>query len=422
MNSGRSADRITFVSADGESRLAARLDRPAGTPRAYALFAHCFTCGKDVLAASRIADGLTRHGIAVLRFDFTGLGGSEGEFENTDFSSNVADIVAAADWMREEAGAPAILIGHSLGGAAVLAAADSIPEAVAVCTIAAPAEPAHVAHLLAEARPELEAKGEAEVRIAGRTFRIRKQFLKDIETQSLERRIRVLRRALLVCHGPRDEVVGIDNATRIFTAAKHPKSFVSLDDADHLLSRRQDAEYVAGVIAAWADRYVEEVQPEPEPAEPPAIAAPPDSVAVWETRQGKFAQIVSVGDRHRLLADEPIAYGGTDTGPGPYDFLLAGLGACTTMTVRMYADQKGLPLERVSAVLRHDKIHAADCVDCETRDGKVDLIQRQITFDGPLDDAQRRRLLEIADKCPVHRTLHSEVRIETTLADRPERP
>ena len=416
MADARSAEKITFLGADGESRLAARLDKPLGPPVAYALFAHCFTCGKDIKAASRIADGLTRRGIAVLRFDFTGLGASEGEFENTNFSSNLGDLVAAADWLRSEAEAPKILIGHSLGGTAVLAVADRIPECVAVSTIAAPAEPSHVARLFVDARPDLDARGEAEVSLGGRSFRIRRSFLDDIETHSLEAKIAGLRRALLVFHGPRDAIVGIDNATRIFIAAKHPKSFVSLDDADHLISRPEDSAYVAGVIAAWAARYVgtgEAVAVEPVAA--PPFAVPPDAVTVTETRQGKFAQMIFVGDRHRLLADEPVAYGGTDTGPGPYDLLMAGLGACTTMTMRMYAEHKGLPLERVSVTLRHAKIHAKDCAECETETGKVDHVRRFVTIEGPLDDDQRQRLLEIADKCPVHRTLHSEVWVETTL-------
>ena len=412
----RSAERITFPGADGTSRLAARLDLPAGEPVACALFAHCFTCGKDIRAAGRIADELTRHGIAVLRFDFTGLGGSEGEFENTGFSSNVGDLVAAADWMRAELQAPGILIGHSLGGTAVLAAADSIPEARAVATIAAPAEPAHMLRLLTGSEADLEAAGEAEVCIGGRPFRIRKAFVDDMAAERLDAKIAGLGRALLVCHGPRDEIVGIDNATRIFVAAKHPKSFVSLDDADHLLSRAEDTAYVADVIAAWAGRYVGSAEP-PAAETAPAVAAPPDAVTVTETRQGKFAQMVYVGDRHRLLADEPVSYGGTDTGPGPYDLLLAAEGACTSMTIRMYADLKGLPLDRVSVTLRHDKIHVEDCATCESEAGKVDRIRREIRLEGALDPAQRVRLLEIADRCPVHRTLHSEVTVETREAE-----
>jgi uncharacterized OsmC-like protein/alpha-beta hydrolase superfamily lysophospholipase len=405
---GRS-ERITFANAKGE-QLAARLDLPVGAPRALALFAHCFTCSKDVFAATRISQGLAERGLAVLRFDFTGLGASEGDFANTNFSSNLNDLVAAADFLRKEYEAPKILIGHSLGGAAVLAAAHRVPEAVAVATIAAPADPAHVGHLLASARAEIEAQGEAEVTIAGRSFRVQKQFLDDIAGHRLKDHVAGLRKALILFHAPRDEVVGIDNAGQIFAAAKHPKSFVSLDDADHLLTRRADAVYVADVLVAWAGRYLPEAQA--------AAATEPDAgeVLVAETGQGRFAQLVRVG-RHELRADEPASVpGGLDTGPGPYDHLLAGLGACTSMTLRLYAERKELPLERVTVRLRHDKIHAEDCADCETREGKLDQIERTLEIAGPLDAATRQRLLEIADKCPVHRTLTSEVKIRTRLA------
>jgi putative redox protein len=407
----RHSEKATFVGGDGTSRLDARLDLPAGKPRAHALFAHCFTCGKDVFAASRIAAGLTRHGIAVLRFDFTGLGMSDGEFANTTFSSNVADLIAAANWLREEHAAPGILIGHSLGGAAVLAAADAVPEAAAVCTIAAPAEPAHVRRHLRVSADEIEREGRGEVRLAGRPFTITRQFLDDIEEHRLEGRIKALGKALLVFHGPRDEVVGIDNATKIFAAARHPKSFISLDDADHLLTKREDAIYVADVIAAWAGRYIAPVEAEALPE----LTAPAGSVVVAEAGEGEFAQAISVGGRHSLRADEPLDFGGTDSGPSPYDFLLAGLGACTTMTMRMYASRKNLPLVRASVTLRHDKIHAKDCEDCETKVGKIDRIAREITLEGDLDEVQRAKLLEIADKCPVHRTLHGEILVETTL-------
>ncbi len=406
--------KVSFTSADGIHSLDARLDLPDGPPRAYALFAHCFTCGKDIRAASGIARGLTRRGIAVLRFDFTGLGASEGEFANTSFSSNIGDLRAAADWLRDQAEAPKLLIGHSLGGTAMLAAAREIPEAVAVATIGAPASPGHVTRLFVADKPEIEARGEAEVQIGGRPFRIRREFLEDIEGQRLTECIRDLRRALLIFHAPQDAIVSIDNASEIFVAAKHPKSFVSLDNADHLVSRRKDADYVAGVIAAWAERYVGDAA-EPEPAA--TDGAPAGSVTVSEGRKGKLDQVVSVGGRHRLIADEPVDMGGLDIGPNPYDFLLIGLGACTTMTMRMYADFKKLPLTRASVTLRHAKVHARDCADCETKNGKIDQIDREIRLEGPLDEAQRQKLLEIADKCPVHRTLHSEVKIATRLLD-----
>jgi putative redox protein len=406
-----SAEEITFIGADKSSRLSARLDLPDGAPRAFALFAHCFTCTRNVLAATRIARGLTAHGIGVLRFDFTGLGDSEGEFANTNFSSNVGDLLAAADWLRSELEAPKLLIGHSLGGAAVLAAAKEITEIQAVCTIAAPAEASHVVRHLQPALAEIEARGEAEVLLSGRPFRIRKQFLEDIEAHKLGDEIARLGRPLLVFHSPLDQVVGIDNASRIFGAAKHPKSFISLDRADHLLSRREDAAYVADVVAAWSERYVPRAGAASSPADGPAA----DAVVVSEAGRGKFAQVVSVRGRHILAADEPEALGGADTGPSPYEYLSAGLGACTSMTMRMYADRKRLPLQNVRVSLRYDKVHAKDCADCETEQGMLDRISREIELTGPLDDDAKAKLLEIADKCPVHRTLHSEVWIETKL-------
>jgi putative redox protein len=399
------SERFDFPNAQGE-RLAAVLDRPDGAPRAYALFAHCFTCGKDVLAAKRMAERLTACGVAVLRFDFTGLGASEGEFANTTFSSNVADLVAAADHLRRAHRAPALLIGHSLGGAAVLAAAAEIPEARAVVTIAAPADPHHVIGLFKERLEEIRERGEVEVTLAGRPFRVRREFLDDVAEQRLLERVAQLRKALLVLHAPTDQIVGIENASRIFTAAKHPKSFVSLADADHLLSRRSDAAYVANVIAAWAERYLDAT-----PAAETDDAAP-RMVVVAETRHGRFQQAVTIGP-HRLLADEPNSVGGEDSGPSPYDYLLAGLGACTAMTVRLYAERKAWPLDRVSVVLKHEKIHAADCESCETREGMLDRIDRAVTLAGNLDREQRRRLMEIADKCPVHRTLTSKIEIRT---------
>jgi len=408
MNDNRSM--VRFPGSLGTA-LAARLDLPPVKPAAFALFAHCFTCSKDTLAASRISAALTGRGIAVLRFDFTGLGGSEGDFANTNFSSNLADLVAAASWLREHHEAPRLVIGHSLGGAAVLAAAPQIPEATALATIGAPFEPAHVKHLLAPTLSEIETAGEATVELAGRTFRIKKQFLDDIVGRNSREAIGNLRKALLIFHSPRDTTVSIDNAAQIFAAAKHPKSFVSLDDADHLLTRKEDASYVAAVLAAWASRYIGAPLMEAQPVR----ADEPGIVTVAETRTGKFTQAITVG-KHRLFADEPVSAGGTDAGPSPYDLLLAGLGACTAMTVRMYADLKQLPLDRVTVRLRHEKVHAQDCAECETREGKIDRIERELELAGGLDEAQRARLLEIANKCPVHRTLHSEVWIPTRLA------
>ena len=338
-------ERFQFTGSEGQ-QLAATLDTPDGEIRACALFAHCFTCGKDVLAAKRIAVALAAKHIAVLRFDFTGLGSSEGDFANSTFSSNVADLVRAANHLRETREAPAILIGHSLGGAAILAAAGQIPDARAVVTIAAPSDPAHVTGLFADSLEDIRKHGKAEVSLAGRPFTIKREFLDDIAEHGLMAHVSNLRRALLIMHAPTDDTVGIDNATRIFVAAKHPKSFVSLAGADHLLSDRRDSAYAAEIIAAWASRYLDPVAAE----EAADLGEAPRNVVVRENRNGKFQQTVTVGP-HQFLADEPVAAGGEDTGPGPYDLLLAGLGACTSMTMRLYADRKSLPLERTTVTL-----------------------------------------------------------------------
>ncbi len=410
------SEKVTFTGAQGDI-LAARLDLPEGQPAAYALWAHCFSCTKDIYAASRVASGLTGHGIGVLRFDFTGLGASDGDFANTNFSSNIGDLLAAVDFMRETLEAPKLLIGHSLGGAAVLAVAGQVPEAKAVCTIGAPADPAHVAELFQEQRDEIEAKGEAEVLLAGRPFRIQKQFLEDIESQKLETTIATMKKALLVFHSPVDATVGIENAGRIFAAAKHPKSFVSLDDADHLLSRKADATYVADVIDAWVDRYLGPGEPQKEIKVETKAAASDGTVVVAETGAGKFANTVSIGARHSLTADEPASYGGTDTGPTPYDLLLSALGACKTMTMRMYADHKEFPMDRAIVTLRHGKIHAEDCEECETKGGRIDRIETEIEIIGDMDDETRRKIAAIAEKCPVHKSLKSEVMIESRLKE-----
>lgn len=405
-------EKFMFPGSTG-AQLAARLDRPSGKIRAFALFAHCFACSKDIFAAARIAARLVEQGIAVLRFDFTGLGHSEGEFANTNFSSNVGDLVAAADHLRSLHQAPAILIGHSLGGAAVLAAAARIPESVAVATIAAPFDPAHASHNFSDSIAEIEAKGQAEVRLGVRPFVIRKQFLDDIAGQNQSERIANLRKALIVFHAPLDEIVGIDNASEIFLAAKHPRSFVSLDDADHLLTRRADARYVADVIAAWASRYIADGAAE----EFPAPTAQPDTVVVAEAASSGMAQLINVGGRLFLRADEPADHGGTDTGPTPHELVLAGLGACTSMTMRLYATHKGIPLKRGRVTLTRRKIEPADCPECYTKDGKIERIERTIYVEGELTPEQRAGLLRIADKCPVHRTLSGEISIVTKLAD-----
>ena len=401
--------RVTFEGSQGGA-LAGRLDLPAGAVAATALFAHCFTCSKDIFAAKRVATELARRGIAVLRFDFTGLGASDGEFASSNFSSNCEDLLGAAAWLREHLEAPGLLVGHSLGGAAVLAVAGDIAEAKAVVTIGAPADADHVLRNFHADLDRIETDGEAEVRLAGRSFHIRKQFLEDVRGQRLRERVAAMRKALLVLHSPTDEVVGIDNASAIFTAARHPKSFISLAGADHLLSRREDAGYAAEVIAAWASRFV--ARPlEAETAEGP-------KVIVAETGEGKFQNYVIAG-RHRLFADEPFEAGGMDTGPSPYRYLAIALGACTAMTLRLYAEHKKLALGAIRVEVDHDKVHAEDCAECaeDARGGggRIDRFERRIFVAGEVDDALQAKLVEIAGKCPVHRTLEAGSTVATTL-------
>lgn len=408
--------RVTFQGSRG-AELAARLDLPAGPPRAFALFAHCFTCGKDLRSAGRLATALTDAGFGVVRFDFTGLGQSGGDFGNTDFTSNTEDLLAAAEWMREHHQAPQLLVGHSLGGAAVLRVAGQIDEVRAVATIGAPSDTEHLTGLFDDRLDDIAREGEACVSIAGRDFTIRQQFLDDLAGHRVIDEVTRIRRPLLILHSPVDNIVSVEHARRLFDAARHPKSFVALDGADHLLSDEQDAAYAAASITAFADRYVEDLSGQRD--SPVGEGA----VLVAETAQGRFLNHVVVG-RHRLLADEPASVGGFDAGPAPYDFLGAALGSCTSMTLRMYADRKQLPLERVTVEVDHDKVHANDCVECADnealagRTGMIDRFERRIRIEGPeLTADERQKLLAIADRCPVHRTLEASSVIATLLAD-----
>lgn len=401
------AQHITFPGHDG-SQLSARLDLPTGPHLATAVFAHCFTCGKDIPAARRIAARLAAMGIAVLRFDFTGLGHSEGEFHNTSFSSNVDDLIAAATWCTQQGMPPSLLIGHSLGGAAVIKAASMLDGIKAVATIGAPFDPAHVTHHFADALPAIERDGSAEVSLGGRSFTVGKSFIEDTGNGVLGEVLGHLHAALLVLHAPRDAVVSVDSASQIFTAARHPKSFISLDDADHLITKAADAEYAADVIATWAARYVQRALPAPP------VGAPEGVVRVSEANPDGFLQDITSGSHVHMLADEPLAYGGTNMGMSPYGFLAASLGACTSMTIRMYARRKKWPLEHVSVDVSHNKVHAQDAA--LSTGEKIDLFNRAITLTGSqLDEDQRARLLEIADRCPVHRTLERTSQVQTTL-------
>ncbi len=401
-------ERISIETPRGP-RLAGILDLPiTGQPKAFAVFAHCFTCTKNIRAAARISRALNASGIAVLRFDFTGLGESEGDFAETSFSTNVEDLIAAAAFLETHYEPAQLLVGHSLGGTAMLMAAPKIPSSRAVAIIGSPSEPAHVEQHLAGGRAEILARGEATVDIGGRPFRIRRQFLEDLAAQSLGDRLRALRRALLILHAPMDRIVSIDNAAEIFARALHPKSFVSLDEADHLLSDPADAAYAGAVIAAWSSRYL-------VPRD--TGRAPGDAAdATATTGRRGFTTALQLGE-HALIADEPADVGGQDLGPSPYGLLAAALAGCTSMTLQMYARHKGLPLESATVSVKHGRIHAKDCEDCESLGGRVDEFVREIRLDGELDAASRQRLVEIADKCPVHRTLTGEIRIRNRLSD-----
>ena len=405
-----SVQRLEFDGHSG-AKLSARLDLPSGQVRAYALFAHCFTCGKDTLAARRIAGQLASHGIAVMRFDFTGLGSSDGEFGSTNFSSNIEDLVLAADYLTKNYAAPSILIGHSLGGSAVLAAASKIPAAKAIVTLGAPADTAHVLHNLGEGLKQVETEGAATISIAGRPFNIQKHFIEDVRETKLLEAVRNLKRPLLVMHAPLDATVGIENASSIFDAAQHPKSFVSLDQADHLISKPADSEFAATVIAGWVSRYITADEAE---------ASANGGIVSVETGGGKFQNRILSGS-HQLIADEPNSMGGLNSGPSPYDFLSIALAACTSMTLRMYGERKNYNFGRISVRVEHDKIHAQDCETCSDqhieKGGRIDHFQRIITIDSDLPEDVRARIVQIADMCPVHRTLESSSSVATRFEE-----
>ncbi len=397
--------KVTFAN-DQELNISARIDLPADrAPHHYALFAHCFTCSKDLAAVRNISRTLTGSGFGVLRFDFTGLGDSEGSFDATTFGHNVADLNAAIRFMAQEYQAPSLIIGHSLGGAAAIIAGAEAASIEAVATIGAPADVGHIENLFGNQLERIEADGHAEVSIGGRPFTIRKAFLDDVRSRDLPAVLAAMRKPILIAHSPQDTVVGIGNAAGLYTAAMHPKSFLSLDGADHLLSDRRDSLYAGDMIAAWVQRYL----PVPEA---PALDKSEFPVVAHIGNEGYTTQLRT--GRHNLTADEPASAGGNDLGPSPYDLLSAALGACTAMTMKMYAERKGWDLQGAYVHLSHGKVHAADCATCdENTSGKIDRFEREIELIGDLDDDQRKRLLEIADKCPVHRTLHSTVEVRT---------
>ena len=399
---------IKFKNSD-ELELSARLELPLGTkPTAYAIFAHCFTCGKNAKAATNISRQLTQNGFGVLRFDFTGLGESEGAFEETGFESNISDIVSAAAFLDEFYQSPSLLVGHSLGGTAVIHASAKIDSVKAVCTIAAPAEANHVLRVLKHSRAEIQETGKAEVDIGGRPFTIGNTFLTDLEKYSTASVLAKLNKAILIMHSPQDRVVGIENAGELYNAAQHPKSFISLEGADHLILDPDDAQYVAGVLGAWVKRYI--------PEDKSLSLRTENQTAVRLSDDGFTTEVVT--GSHRFIADEPKSVGGNDLGPSPYQLLNAALGACTAMTLKMYADRKKWDLSEVTVHLNHKSHYAKDMENPESSKSKIDVFERILDIKGDLDDDKRKRLLEIANKCPVHRTLtNTEVKVETSLLE-----
>ncbi|MEM9649203.1 MAG: bifunctional alpha/beta hydrolase/OsmC family protein [Bacteroidota bacterium] len=401
--------KVTFKNTDGQT-LVGRLELPVDQhPHNFAIFAHCFTCNKNLLAVRHIGKALTSHGFGVLRFDFTGLGESDGDFADTNFSGNVEDLVAAAKFLEEHYKAPTLIIGHSLGGAASIFAASDIPSIKAVATIGAPSNPVHVKHLLRSGVDEILKTGKAVVNLSGRDFTIKKQFLDDLESKSLPETAKTLRKPLLILHAPQDDTVGIKNAEEIYVAAHHPKSFVSLDGADHLLSRKEDSQYVGEVIAGWAKRYVD------ISTSADTLKTKHQVVASLDSSDG-FTTQMKVGN-HFMTADEPESFGGNDFGPSPYELVSAGLSACTAMTIQMYAKRKGWPIDNVEVHTSYGKSHAVDCENCEEDNAKIDTFKREIKLTGDLDEKQKARIMQIADKCPVHKTLHSPTQVLSSLVE-----
>lgn len=397
---------INFINRKG-IKISAILDSPEDLQvKAYGVFAHCFTCGKNLIMARNINKVLTKAGYAILRLDFTGLGESEGNFEDTNFTSNIEDLIDASKYLEDNHRAPKILLGHSLGGTAALKAGKEIKSIEAVISIAAPFDFGRINRALHESKEELQEKGFITMHIAGEDYKLKESFFEDVQKYDMRSIIKDLKKPLLVLHSPFDKVVGIKEAEKIFIAAMHPKSFVSLDEANHLLSKEEDAKYVGEVISGWAKKYVMDTEREEKKKHNKEykvfaqIGEKPYKTKIWT-------------DNHSYLSDEPTKYGGGDLGPNPYDYLLSALGACTAMTLRMYADRKKWDLKGVEVGLNHRRIHAQDCDKCEETGKKLEVITREIFIYGELSEEKRNRLMEIADRCPVHRTLESDLTIQT---------
>lgn len=395
--------RVHFTNEKGQ-KLAAKLELPIDKkPEAFAIFAHCFTCNMNLNAVKHISTALTERGFGVLRFDFTGLGQSEGDFADTNFSSNVQDLICAAGFLGEYYQAPKLIIGHSLGGTAAIFAGSVIESIQAIATIGAPSSPVHVKKQFGEYLETILSENQAEVKLAGRPFTIKKQFIEDLQEQDIKAVIDELRKPILILHSPQDNTVSIDNAAKLYSNAIHPKSFVSLDGADHLLSKKEDSQYAGSVIATWARRYVDTAEDDELKTDHHVVAQILNEGYTTELKAGI----------HSLIADEPKSVGGDNFGPSPYGYLLSALGSCTAMTMRMYADRKGWKINEINVHLSHGKDYAKDCEACESSSNKIDIIERVIEIDAELTDEQKEKLMVIADKCPVHRTLHNTVQVKT---------
>ncbi|MHA7942907.1 bifunctional alpha/beta hydrolase/OsmC family protein [Formosa sp. 3Alg 14/1] len=397
------------IENDKGVKLQAYLELPANqNPNYFAVFAHCFTCTSTLSAVKNISRSLTNHDFGVLRFDFTGLGRSEGEFSDSHFSANVSDLLAVSKYLEEHFQAPSLLVGHSLGGAAVIVAASQLESVKAVATVGAPATVEHVTHLFSHGFDDVEEKGDVEVNIGGRPFNINKEFVDDFSKTDLPEITKNLRKPLLIMHAPFDGVVPIENAERLYKTAHHPKSFVSLDQADHLLTDSRDSEYVGNVIGTWVQRYFEAKDSEILDTEGEQL------VAHLNLLEDNFTTNIQT-KKHTLIADEPERVGGDDFGPSPYEYLNAALAACTAMTLKLYAQRKKWDLQEVFVYITYSKKHSDDLkLDLE-KPAQIDYLKKTLKFVGNLDDKQKARLKEIASKCPVHKTLISDTIIETEV-------
>lgn len=400
----------TIINKNGHA-LYAQLELPANQkPKHYAIFAHCFTCTSSLSAVRNISRALTNYGFGVMRFDFTGLGKSEGEFAESHFSANVDDLITVSEFMAKNYSAPSLLVGHSLGGAAVLTAATKLDAVKAIATIGAPATVSHVKHLFSQEANALKEGELTKINIGGRPFNINPEFVENFDKTDLPSIVKQLRKPLLIMHSPIDTIVGIKNAEQIYHNAHHPKSYVTLDNADHLLSESQDSQYAGTVIGAWVQRYFEatpqmQLQTHNEQV-----------VGYLNLKEDNFTTSIQT-QHHSMIADEPASIGGDDFGPSPYEYLSASLVACTAMTLKMYAARKQWDLQEVLVYVSHSRKHSDDLGIELEKPTFLDHMSKKIKLIGALDDKQRHRLKEIASKCPVHKTLAGNVIFDTILLE-----